>query len=241
MNALVKFEPLPLPDLRKPTAMPSLPAWAATQRAALAVNLQLVMQDGQSRFADVMTLPPTLLPSDQQRAEISRHCSNLLETLNETPERDDRFAAETLTAVTKMLSVLGGAKASELAAEAKAEAYMDALEDIPAWAVVAVSKRWYRGDCGNDEHGRPYDYRWMPDPATMRRLSLSDTFRIRNRVREFTELLDARPYVDCSADLERGRLAMSGLHKTMKDGGDVAALTFESAIKIGARSDEALA
>jgi hypothetical protein len=67
--------------------------------------------------------------------------------------------------------------------------------------VVAVQRRWYRSDCGKDEHGRPYDYRFMPDPAALRRLTISETFRVRNRVTELDRILNAVPYADCTKEL----------------------------------------
>lgn len=231
MNALVKIEPIPLPDLRKPTATPLLPAWLISQRATIGTNLQIQGD----RFQDAMTLPAARMPTEAQRAAINRHLANLNSCLQETPENGTNWVAETLTTITKMLTVLGGMKASELAAEAKAEAYMVALEDVPSWAVVATSRRWYRGGCGNDENGRPYDYRFMPDPAAMRRLSIVESYRARGQIRELQEVLDAVPFRDCSAELERGRLAMRGLHTTMAEGGDVEALNFADAVSLGAK------
>jgi hypothetical protein len=228
-TTLVTIEPIPLPDLRKPMARPSLPAWLVSQRATIATNLQIQGD----RFEDMLTPPPALMPTEAQRQVIERHLANLNSCLQETPENGAEWAAETLTTITKMLTVLGGAKASELAAEAKAEAYMAALEDVPSWAVVATSRRWYRGGCGNDENGRPHDYRFMPDPASMRRISVFESYRARGQIKELREVLDAVPYRDCSEELERGRLAMRGLHKTMVDKGNLGALMFAKAVEIG--------
>lgn len=234
MNALVPLEPIPLPDLRKPTGMPSLPGWLATQRAALAENLQITTDTtGKPVFRDLVTLPAPLLPNDTQRAMIVGHCSSLRQTLNETPENGQEWAAETMTAITKMMLVLGSQKASELAGEAKAEAYMVALEDMPAWAVVSSAKRWYRGQCGNDENGHPYDYRWMPDPATMRRLASLETYRVLSRIKELEVVLYAVPFVDCSSQLEKGRAAWDGLRISLKSPDTLESLTFDKAAEIG--------
>ena len=229
MRAIAVIEPIQIPDLRKPTAMPSWPEWLVTQRAAARPNLQ---PHGE-RFADVMTLPPNLMPTNDQRAAIESHRASLLSCLQETPESDDRYLAETMATVAKMLLTLGGSKASADSTEAKAEAYEIALGDQPSWAVVAIQRRWYRSDCGKDEHGRPYDYRFMPDPAALRRLAISETFRVRNRVAELDRILNAVPYADCTKELERGRLAMQGLSKTMAANGDIGALTFGKAMEIG--------
>lgn len=240
MNALVKFELIPMPDLRKPTGMPSLPVWLATQRAALAPNLQLVTLEGVEKFEDVTTLPTPLMPNTAQRQAIERHCLALKATLEETPENGDEWATETMTVVTKMQLVLSSMKASELAGEAKAEAYMDALEDLPSWAVVAVRRRWNRGQCGNDEHGKPYEYKWMPDPATMRRLVVSETFRVRNQISELDQVLLAKPYRDCTTELEAGRAAWDGLRIVMKsnDPADIEKLTFARAAEVGRAENE---
>ena len=75
------------------------------------------------------------------------------------PEADDAYAQKTLVAVSKMLMTLAGRDAGGMAGEARGEAYMAALEDIPYWAVEEAIRHWYRGECG------AHDYRWPPDPA----------------------------------------------------------------------------
>lgn len=230
VNQLIKIEPIPLPDLRKPTGTISLPGWLTTQQSALAENFQL--QEG--KFADVLTLPESLLPTETQKAAIRQHCTVLRLMLEQTPEAGDEWLQETLTVVTKMQLVLASQKASELAGEARAEAYMVALEDLPAWAVTAASKRWYRSSCGNNEHGKPYDYRFMPDPASMRRLAMVEAFRVKNRISDLEKVLSAVPFKDCSRDLDSGLAAWDGLRITMKSGPEATAdLTFEKAVEIG--------
>lgn len=175
-----------------------------------------------------------------QRQAIEQHCRALKATLEETPENGDEWATETMTVVTKMQLVLSSMKASELAGEAKAEAYMDALEDLPSWAVVAVRRRWNRGQCGNDEQGKPYDHKWMPDPATMRRLVVSETFRVRNQITELEQVLLAKPYRDCTAELEAGRAAWDGLRIVMKsnDPADIENLSFARAVEVGRQTEQ---
>jgi hypothetical protein len=233
MRALVLVEPIQIPDLRKPTAMLSWPAWLVSQKNAATVNLQI----HGTGFADVMTLPENLLPTQEQRTAIESHRANLLLCLYETPESDGRFAAETMTIITKMLLTLGGNKASADSTEAKAEAYEMALEDVPSWAVVAVQRRWYRSDCGKDEHGRPYDYRFMPDPASMRRLTISETFRVRNRVAELESILAAVPYIDCTEQLKRGRAAWDGLRMMANNPDALKNMTFEKAVELGSGAE----
>ncbi len=234
MRALTVIEPIQIPDLRKPTAMPSWPAWLVSQKDAVAVNLQI----HGTGFADVMTLPENLLPTQEQRTAIESHRRGLLSLLLEIPENDEQFRPEMMATVTKMLLTLGGNKATVDSTDAKAEAYEIALEDVPSWSVVAVQKRWYRSDCGKDEHGRPYDYRFMPDPASMRRLAISETFRVRNRVAELDNVLGAVLRIDCSEQLKRGRAAWDGLRMMASNVEGLKSLTFEKAAELGAGAAE---
>jgi hypothetical protein len=220
---------IPLPDLRKPMDLPSLPVWLDMQHAALATELQPT----EKGFRDVLTLPPARMPSATQREIIEDHLNSLHSCLNQTPENDSERAKETFVTLTKMMMVLGGAKASEEAAEAKVEIYMQALEGIPSWATEAAARRWYRGNCGRDERREPYAYKFMPDPASLCRIARIEAHRVRARIKDLEEVLSAVPYVDCSADLERGRHAMNGLWKTFANGKAVKGLTFEASIQIG--------
>jgi len=109
-------------------------------------------------------LPSNLLPTPEQRAEIEKFRIHILTKfpLYIGPES----AAKTMAAISKMLMVLASKSSDELAMEAKGEAYMMALEDIQSWAVEEAARKWYRG-----EYGSEYDYKWMPDPATIRSLA----------------------------------------------------------------------
>lgn len=122
---------------------------------------------------------------------------------------------------------LGGEKRNELAAEAKGDAYVAALEDVPWWAVQAAARAWYRGECGD------FDYRWPPDPATLRKLAVSNTYAIKGHMRELTEILESRPYEDCGDAIERGSMAMRGLFKTIATKGDLNKLDFDTAVNVG--------
>lgn len=108
-----------------------------------------------------------------------------------TPEEDYRHAEHTVTAVSKMMLTLPSREAGDLAAEAKSEAYMAALEDVPFWAVQEAMRRWYRGECG-----AKHDYRWQPAPATLRELAQIETYRVRAVRRKMSELLDAEALIE---------------------------------------------
>lgn len=105
--------------------------------------------------------------TDQERREAKRE----LERLNEITGSDDAPAARKLRLgiVAKMLLAYPIASASTEAGRARAEAYLDALDDVPPWALAAAVRRWNRGEAGED-----HDYRWAPYPAVLRKLSLAE-------------------------------------------------------------------
>ena len=71
-----------------------------------------------------------------------------------------------LIELTKMMLMMPAPTQNEASAEARGEAFLAALEDMPVWAVRSAIRRWYRGDAGTDEPGEPFDYHWCPAPAT---------------------------------------------------------------------------
>lgn len=238
-TALAQIVPLPLPDLRRPERMPSLPGWVTSRAAALDMNLQ---PDPSGQFRDLLTLPPEKMLGQAEREAIDSHLGNLRSLLSRTPEAAQDAEAETLVLVTKMLLVLPSQRTTETGAEAKGEAYMDALEDVPSWAVRAGLRNWYRGDCGTDERGKPYDYGWAPAPPILRRVALATVTPVRARTIELQRLLNAVPRVDCSAELERGKAAFLGLQMALVQKRDIASLTFDQAIDIAnGKRDEAAA
>ncbi len=233
---LAIVEPLALPDLAR-GKMPSLPAWAERSRAGLGTNLQIV----HGTFMEVRTLPQALLPNAAQREAMESHIRSLNLSFTQIPEAKQDWALRTAEAATKLVMTLGGGdKRSEIASEAKGEAYIAALDDVPCWAVEAAARAWYRGECGTDEKGKPYDYKWAPDPATLRKLAQKQAWMVKARINEIQEVLDAKPYVDCSAELEKGKAAMKGLRSTIATGGFDAlyGLSFDQAAELGRSVDE---
>ncbi|MDO8596398.1 MAG: hypothetical protein Q7R45_07225 [Sulfuricaulis sp.] len=112
----------------------------------------------------------------------------LRDLCGQTPERDARYEAKTLTIVTKLIMVKPGMKTSELAAEAKGDAYQAALDDLPWWAVEAAVRGWYRGAYGSN-----YDYHWAPEQDELRSLAYSEMWKVEGRARELESLLAVVP------------------------------------------------
>jgi hypothetical protein len=211
--------------------MPSLPAWAASRVDALRENLQL--DPTTSTFQDMLTLPAALMLTQEQRAAIETHNEHLRSLLAQTPEASEEAEKATLVIVTKLLLVLPGQRTTEAGAEAKGDAYMAALDDLPYWATEAAVRNWYRGDCGTDERGCPYDYQWAPAPGPLRRIAQVEAYRLKGRIVMLERVLSAVEFVDCAAELAQGRTAWRGLWKTVGAKGNIGALTFEAAVKLG--------
>lgn len=114
----------------------------------------------------------------------------MISICGETPDGDERAQQRTLVAVTKLTLTLASQKASHTAAEARGEAFMMALDDVPYWATEAAIRGWYRGE-SVPPPGEAYDFKWVPDPATLRRLARGEEYKIRNRARDLLRLADA--------------------------------------------------
>ena len=230
---LAIFEPIKLPDPHRPATLPSLPAWVERLKGAVRLELQMT-PDGKS-FEDALVLSPEMMPSSDQRHAMTLHRDSLRSFLAETPASSAAAETRVATAVSKLLTVLAGERKSDLVEEARSEVYLDVLEDVPCWAVEGAVRAWFRHDCGTDERGRPHDYKWAPDPGTLRQIALIETYKLGARIGLIQRVLDAREYVDCSEELARGRAAMAGLRSAVRSGDLAAAasMTFDEAVRRG--------
>jgi hypothetical protein len=142
----------------------------------------------------VPVLPMSMILGKEQKMAVEQHIAAINQILLMTPEEDVRHGELTLTTVSKMTMVLPSREAGELAAEAKGEAYMAALED---WAVQEAMRRWHRKECGPK-----YDYTWQPVPSTLREISMLETYRVMAVRRVLTEVLNAEPLIEFTPEHE---------------------------------------
>jgi hypothetical protein len=103
------------------------------------------------------------------------------------------YGTRTLVCISKMIMTLAGREAGGLSAEARGEAYMAALEDVPYWAVEEAARSWYRGECGAG-----YDYRWMPAPSDLRWIARTHEMAVKRRIDELSGLVNAEPLIEFS-------------------------------------------
>ena len=191
-SQLAIIEPIPLPDVRRPAKLSTLPQWV-TQLCNILGKASQPDQTGKHR--EISVLPASHMPTDEQKALIERHEKALGAVLEMTPYEDERHGEQTMIAVTKMMLVLPSRESGELVGQAKGEAYMAALEDVPSWAVQEAMRRWYRAECGDK-----IDYKWQPGPATLRELAMIEVYRVMGTRRRLREILAAEPLQEFSKE-----------------------------------------
>jgi hypothetical protein len=184
---LAVIEPLALPDRRRPAQMPSLPEWVVSRLESVKDNWQ--------NGSKVLTLPASMVLTEPQKGMLRQHIADLGQLIERNPETSADAEAETLVTVTKMLLVLPAQRSTEQGNEAKGEAYLAALDDIPPWAVQEAIRKWYRG-----EHGPKFDYRWSPVPADLRSLARFEEYKVRGRMLVLQRIVDAVPLLEFSEE-----------------------------------------
>jgi hypothetical protein len=178
-----------------------LPEWAARLSAAVQLEPQMTA-DGKTFEMEVLVLPPNQMPTAEQRRMMISHRDSLRSALLDTPAVSTVAETKIATVVSTLVTVLAGERKSDLVEEARGDAYLEVLDDIPWWAVDSAKRAWFKHDCGADERGLPHNYRWPPDPGTPRKIALTFTHPIGARIRAIQRVLDARQYVDCRAQME---------------------------------------
>ena len=189
-------EPISLLDVRRLDQMPSLPEWVASRVGSMKDECQPTLTDG--KYRTVPTIPANLILGPAERVEVERHIAELDALCKQTPIDGDKWEAATLIVLTQLMLALPSSQQNEAGAEASGEAFQAALDDLPTWSVAAAVRRWYRGDCGENERGQPYDYHWRPAPAELRRIALVEKWRVQQRAQPLRKLLAAEPLIEFS-------------------------------------------
>ena len=187
---LAIIEPIRLPDPRRPATLPSLPAWTARLSGGARLEIQMTADGRNFEKGEVLVLPPEMMPSPEQRREMAAYINSLRSYLRQTPAEGGDAETRVAIAVTRLRSVLGGARNSELGEEGAAETYLVVLDDVPCWAVEAAGWKWFKHDGGTDQRGRPHDYRFAPDPGTLRAIALHIAWEFSARISAVQRVLD---------------------------------------------------
>lgn len=124
-----------------------------------------------------------------QREEAQHRLAELQSALNARGHERARTVS-----VAKLLMAYPVPGLREGAAEARGEAYRDALEDLPAWAVSEAVRRWNRGHCGEQ------NYSFAPAPAILRKITWEVTIPYRNAIEKIETALNAMTLDEAMGD-----------------------------------------
>jgi len=197
MNALVPVTPI-LPPAN-PARLPSLPGWLQQRSAALGSATQ---PDSTGKHRQMTTLPKDLILSSSERAEVERHIAELEQyvgldqpiVIRETAMSNDAAIG---VMVAGLLIKGGGQKLDKASADSLTEDYLDALEDLPAWAVREALRKWNRAESPPLD-GKRHDFNWKPTPPTLRRLAQHELVGVKARILNLRKLCDAVPLIEFS-------------------------------------------
>lgn len=128
------------------------------------------------------------MPTGAQRLAIERRITELRRADRPGPD------AEILSYVGDLILEYATARMDERTVKAKAGAYLDTLEDLPAWAVKEAIRRWRRGDVEAD--AQTLDF--APRPARLRAIAERVAFVARGQAGRLQRILDAEPETELS-------------------------------------------
>lgn len=129
-----------------------------------------------------------MAPSEIQRASIVSLIAELEASLTAASER------EIGTEFVKLLMAFPAQQLSETTARLRADAYFEALGDLPSWALRAACHRWLRGDVG-DVH-----LAFAPSPPQLRKTATEEMLPCRAQLVRLRRLLDAQVLKERSAE-----------------------------------------
>lgn len=198
------FEPIPLPS--NPAQLPSLPVWLRQRSAALGSAQQ---PDSTGRYRTTPILPREMMLTSSEQTAVRQHIADL-ERFTRLDQPFELRGA-TLTndqahgAMIASLLLKGGAKLDQQSSDAFTEDYLDAIEDLPAWAVREAIRKWNRAESPKLD-GKPHAYDFRPSPPTLRRLAQHELAGVKGRMIALQKICDAEPLVEYSDEHRRDML-----------------------------------
>ena len=213
---LALIETVPLPAISNPARLPSLPGWLQQRADALGSAVQ---PDSHGKHRAMPILPPSLILNSSEREAVEQHVAGLgrFLSLDQSITIRERVLSNDQAHGVMIAGLLikgGGAKLDKASADALTEDYLDAIEDLPAWAVREALRKWNRAESPKLD-GKPHDFNWRPMPPTLRRLAQHELVAIRARIGRFEKLLAAVPLLEFSE--EHCRTMLGRLQTVMHD------------------------
>lgn len=134
------------------------------------------------------------------RTALERRCEALERACQPGPE--DEIAHDAAMLVARYVT----GKSDETTVAVRIEWYVDALSDLPAWAVREAIRRWRRGQCG------PHNYDFAPAEAVLRTVAETIVASTRGQCVGLRRLLAAQPVEELDEETRaanRARLAQA--------------------------------
>ncbi|KQP61076.1 hypothetical protein ASF39_15505 [Methylobacterium sp. Leaf108] len=211
---------LPAVDVSQPETLLSLPPWLATQIAAvsdLGYGRTVLDPTTKAVTGQVATIPRSKMPTGPQRAAIARRIEDLHAASMPGP------IASTLAVIGAIVNRNAAARQDADLADIEIEAYRDALDDLPAWAVREALRRWRRGEVGGDR--RNLDF--APKEHRLRSIALSIEAVVRGQIVRLQRLLEAEeePERPTEAEREATLKEVQARMKAVGDGADARPVT----------------
>jgi hypothetical protein len=125
-----------------------------------------------------------LILTPSQRADLEQQQAALQDALSAQGAAGMKARGILLTKLTMAYPSSGG---SERGAEARAEAYGAALDDLAPWALAEAIRKWHRGELGDQ------NYNFAPSPATLRAVTLGILAEYQNALDKVQAFLQAVP------------------------------------------------
>ena len=119
----------------------------------------------------------------EQRADLESDRAELEDALSPQGAAGMRARGILLTKLT--MAYPSNVGSSERGAEARAEAYEAALEDLAPWAIAEAIRKWHRGELGSQ------NYNFAPSPAALRAVSLGILAEYQTALDKVKAFLDA--------------------------------------------------
>lgn len=154
----------------------------------------LVRSLGTTQWAGVpirYTLMSGVIFTDAERTEAKHRFAEIEQATN--PNHPDRTTCSKarLLILTKLIMGYSVGNSTEEAAQAKGEMYLDAIGDMPPWAIAAAVHRWNTGKA--DVAGHSINYSFAPAPAVLRAICEDELAPFRETAARLARLLSAVP------------------------------------------------
>lgn len=188
---------LPAVDLREPSTIMFLPPWLATQISAvsdLGAGRTIVDPANGKITGRVATIPRSRMPTGPQRAAIMQRIEELRGATRPGPEK------RTLSLVGEIVNEQATSRLDEDTAVIKIGAFMDAVEDLPFWALREALRRWRRGEV-SDKSQLPFGIK----PHKLRDMALMIRASAEGQAIRLQRILDAEPEDELS-EAQRGEM-----------------------------------